>query len=142
MAWQKIEVPQGSFIGWGTKEGQIVQGKVTDYDETGGRDYDKNSCPLIEIELTYKAASFIKNQRTDFPVGSVVLVTCGQANLKKAIKRAELVRGNLVKITMTGELDTGQGSPMKMFDIQVDRSVVSTSNGAAGVSDDDDEPPF
>jgi hypothetical protein len=142
MAWQTIEVPQGSFIGWGSKHGQHVTGRVTDYDETGGRDYDKNSCPLVEVELTDKAASFIKGERTDFPPGATVLVTCGQANLKKAIKRAELQRGNLVKITMTGEQDTGQGSPMKVFTIQVDRSVVSTSNGAAGMPDDDDEPPF
>lgn len=88
--WQKIEVPRGSYVGWGNKRGQHVTGTVTDYDVTGGSDFNGNACPQLDVELTERAASFDKEgNRTNFEVGELVSVTCGLTVLKKMVKSAE-----------------------------------------------------
>lgn len=153
MAWEDIEPPMGAFIGWGQKKGQKVVGKVTEYDEFGGTDYNGKECPLLEIELTEKAASFNKKgERTNHDPGETVLLSCGQINLKKKIKRAELAHGDLIRIVLDDFLDTANGT-VKEFTVQVDRSTRSakrttgSSSSARGSSasndmDDDDEPDF
>jgi hypothetical protein len=149
MAFQKVDEPEaGTFVGWGNKKGQYVEGKVLDYAEAGGTDFAKNPCPLLEIELTKRAASFNKeNERTNYEPGDVVNLTCGLANLKKYIKkvaREGLSRGNLIRIELVGFEKVPNGT-VKLFEIQVDRSVEDTGTSPAdegGDGDDDGEPPF
>jgi hypothetical protein len=148
MAFQKVEEPAaGTYIGWGNKAKQFVEGKVLEYDETGGSDYAKKPCPLLEVELTKRAASFNKEgERTNYDPGEVVMLTCGLANLKKYIKkvaREGLKRGNLIRIELVGFENVPDGK-VKIFEIQVDRSHedTATDDHDSGGDDQDDEPPF
>lgn len=151
MAFQKVEVAPGNYMGWsGTRTGQIVEGKLVEYDEIGGRDFSKNPCPLLVVTLTRKAVSVNKEgDRTQYSPGDELSVTCGMANLKKSIKQADrdfgLARGMGIRI----ELEEFQKVPdgkVKVFDVQVDPSTaVAGEHGAASGGDGvtgDDEPPF
>ena len=33
--WETVEVPRGAYLGWGTKKGQHVTGKVLEYSPDG-----------------------------------------------------------------------------------------------------------
>lgn len=154
--WETIDVPRGAYIGWGNKKGQHVTGTVLDYDETGGSDYDGDPCPLLEIELSERAASFNKDgERTNYDPGELVMLTCGQVSLKRAVKKADPKRGDMVKIKLENLVKVSNGT-VKEFGIQIARGAgkVKEVSGkpdkastiAADVeddeADDDDEPPF
>lgn len=138
--WETIESTAGGFIGWGTKTGQHVTGKVVDYSIDGGTDFNGNRCPQLTIELTEKAASFNKEGvRTDFEPGEMVNVTCGQASLKSTIRRADPSPGDLLKITLSELAKTTNGTA-KVFEIKIARG--TGAKPAAAAAADDDEPPF
>jgi len=148
--YEKVEAPRGAFIGWGNKSGQHVTGTVLDYDEHGGTDYAGRPCPLLEVELTERAASFDKElDRTNFDAGELVMLTCGQTALKRHIKKAEPKRGDAIKITLDRTEKSANGT-VKVFDVQIARGKGKISENAArndgGFSaandDQDDEPPF
>lgn len=148
MAFQKVEVPAGNFMGWSnSKPGQIVEGKILDYSESDGRDYAKAPCPLLTVELTRKATSVNKEgERTVYEPGDELSITCGQSNLKKSIKKADrdfgLKRGYMVHV----ELDHFEKVPdgtVKVFEVQVDTSTATDDDRHdSGSSAEDDEPPF
>lgn len=151
MAFQKEEAPPaGTFIGWGDRKGQYVEGKILDYAEAGGTDFKKEPCPLLEIELSRPASSFNKEgERTIYDPGTEVMVTCGTANLKKYIKKVArngIQAGNLIRIELAGFEKVPNGT-VKLFEIQIDRSVSAPASGddhdsSSGGGSDDDEPPF
>lgn len=118
--WQSVKAPAGAFIGWGNTPGQYVTGKVVAFDANSGRDFDGDPCPELSVELIEPAASFRKGQRTDYPVGETVRVTCAQAGLRRDILVAELTPGDLVKIVLVKLVPTAK-SPAKIFDLQVAR---------------------
>lgn len=143
--WETIEVPRGAYIGWGTKVGQHVTGKVIDYSPDGGTDFAGNACPSATIELTEAAASFNKDgDRSEHPAGELVQLNAGQVSLKRALRAADPSPGDLVKITLHNLAKTDKGS-VKEFDIKIARgaggAVTKPAAKAAAVSDDD-EPPF
>jgi hypothetical protein len=146
MAFRKIEVPAGNFMGWSnTKKGQVVEGKIVDYGETDGRDYAKQPCPLLTVELTRKATSVNKEgERTVYEPGDELSITCGQANLKKSVKKADrdvgLKRGYLVRVELVAFEKVPDGT-VKVFEVQVDSSTGEDHGDPDGGSDDD-EPPF
>lgn len=151
MAYQKVEVPAGSYMGWSNgKAGQVYEGTVVEYDEQGGTDFKKNPCPLLVVKLTRKATSVDKeNERTEYDVGEELSLTAGQANLKKAIKKAHRDLGLHRGVTVRIELDHFEKVPdgkVKVFDVQVDTSTRDKTASAAADGqqggDDDDEPPF
>lgn len=159
MAFQEVEVAYGNYIGWGETAKQHVTGYVVDYSETDGTNFDGDPCPVLEFELTLKAASFDKDlKRTDYAPGDTVHVTAGSKNLSKAVKKAALefgpLRGKLMKITLTGLVPVDKGKA-KQFSVAVDPDDVKKfgkgdSGGSGNVDsagfdnndDDDDEPPF
>jgi hypothetical protein len=119
--WETIEVPQGSFIGWGDHAGQYVMGKVISYDATGGTDFNQQVCPRLDVELHEPAASFTKEgTRSDYPAGAFVALNCGLANLKRSIIAAQLNIGDLVKITLTSFEKVDRGT-VKIFEVKVAR---------------------
>jgi hypothetical protein len=135
MAYETIEVPRTPFIGWGNREGQYVEGIVVDYDPVGGNDFNSNECPLLEIELVKPAASFNKEgDRTDYKPGDTVSVTCGQANLKKAVRKGNPKPGNMILIKLAGKEKSTQGHTVKIFLVQVDRSQSNASNSKASAA--------
>lgn len=138
MAYEEVDVPAGSYIGWGTKPKQHVTGIVLDYDETGGTDFNDGVCPLLEVELTEKAASFNKKgQRTNIPSGEVVFLSCGQKNLKRTVKGANLKRGNSIKLILEEIVEVDKGT-LKKFKLLVDRG--NHLDESDDSSDDDDVP--
>jgi hypothetical protein len=143
--WETVEVPRGAFIGWGTREGQHVTGKVLTYSPTGGRDFDNNPVPQIAIELIEKAASFSKDgERTDYPAGDLVNMNIGQMGLKAAILRAAPEPGDLIKITLTGTSKSSKGFDVKNFDLKIARGAGQTKQPRNGQQAPayDPEPPF
>lgn len=142
--WETVEIPQGSFIGWGSKPGQHVTGKVLAYNPSGGTDYNGDTCPLLTVELVDKAASFNKaGERIDYPAGDLVNVTCGQAGLKAGIQAANPSAGDLVKITMAGTTTTNKGNEMKQFDLKIARGAGQAQTpGHSAPAAADAEPPF
>lgn len=147
MAFQKIEVPAGNFMGWSNKKtGQVVEGKVLDYSETDGRDYAKDPCPLLTVELSRKATSVNKEgERTVYEPGDELSITAGQANLKKSIKKADrdvgLKRGYLVRVELVSFEKVPDGT-VKVFEVQVDSSTGVEEHDGHGDGGSDDEPPF
>jgi hypothetical protein len=119
--WETVEVPHGSFIGWGEYPGQHVTGKVLDYDSRGGTDFNSEVCPQLTIELVEPAASFNKQgERTDYPAGDLVLVTCGLVSLKRAIKAADPSPGDIVRILLEN-LERVPNGTVKVFKLQIAR---------------------
>lgn len=126
--WIDVEIPRGEFIGWG-EIGQRVTGYVVSYSDTDGSDFNDEPCPQVVLELTEKAISFRDKgtSKNTIDAGEFVTVTCGQANLKRAIKAAALEVGNLVRITFDSEYKTGKGMG-KSFKVQVNRSARPSSS--------------
>lgn len=119
--WEEIDVPRGAFIGWGTRTGQHVTGRVVDYDPTGGTDFNAAPCPQLSVQLTDAAASFDKeNNRTDYKAGEFVVLNCGQVSLKRAVRAADLHGGDLVKIELTNLVKVDKGQ-VKEYSIKVAR---------------------
>lgn len=147
--WETIEAPSGSFIGWGTKKGQFVEGKVTSYSEDEGRDFTGGRCPQIAIELTEKAASFNKSgDRTDFDPGQDVQITAGQVKLKGVLLKANPRVGDLIRIELTDVIKTTAGNTLKDYMVKISRDdtagkpVKRADKPAEQAAIDDDEPPF
>lgn len=153
-AWQKVDIPPGgNFIGWGKKEGQYVEGKILDYDETGGQDFNGKVCPQLEVELTKKASSFNKKlERTFHEPGETVTVTCGTYELKRGIIAADPARGDMIRIELDGEDEMPNGNTVKRFSIQIahgsgggdkkDRNVRVVESLPDSPAEADDEIPF
>lgn len=125
MAWETIDVPRGQYVGWGNTPGQHVTGALMDIDMHGGTSQQGDQCPLLEIELTYPAASFNKEgARTDFPPGETVLLTVSQKQLQRAVKAAKLAAGDLVKIELK-DMERSANGTVKVFGIMVDRGAAA-----------------
>ena len=141
--WETIEVPRGAYIGWGSKKGQHVTGKVLDYSPEGGTDFNGNACPSATIELTEAAASFNKDgDRSEFAIGELIQLNAGQVSLKRALRAADPAAGDLVKITLVNLAKTDKGT-VKEFDIKIARGAGGkVEPKAAAAPADDDEPPF
>lgn len=119
--WETIEVPRGAYISWGNAPGQAVTGRVIDYLPAGGTDFDGNPCPQLSVEL--RAPTFSMNkfgERTDFGVGELVVLNCGQASLKRAVQAAQIAPGDLIKLVFARTATAAKGD-VKEFDIQVAR---------------------
>jgi hypothetical protein len=138
MAYQDVEVPLGAFIGWGDKPGQVVEGRVTDYDPEGGTVFGGSGakCPLVEIELTATAYSYTKGKWSTYEAGTTVQITAGQAQLKKKVRKAAPRVGAMIRIEMKGKISVTNGE-VKDFLVQVDNSTVDRSAGGH-----DDGPSF
>ena len=87
--WENIEVPAGSYIGWGTEPGQTVIGKVLGFNMTGGTDFSGAPCPELQLELIEPGYSMNKdNQRFDYQAGQLVNINAGGANLKRGDRKS------------------------------------------------------
>ena len=142
--WETIEVPRGAYIGWGSKPGQHVTGKVLDFSHDGGTDFNQQSCPTATIELTEAAASFNKEgERSEHSAGDIIQLNAGQVSLKRALRAADPAPGDLVKITLSNLAKTDKGS-VKEFDIKIARGQGGPvkAKAAAAAPADDNEPPF
>ena len=138
--WETVEVPRGAYVGWGSKPGQHVTGKVLDYSLSGGTDYAGEPCPSIAIELTEKAASYNKEgERTDIEAGEIVQLNAGQVSLKRALRAADPSPGDLVKISLDNIAALKGGKTVKEFGIKIARGAAKTTAASAA---DDDAPPF
>lgn len=143
--WETVEVPRGAYLGWGSKKGQHVTGKVLEFSPDGGTNFAGDPCPSATIELTEPAASFNKDgERTDYPAGEIIQLNAGQVSLKRALRAADPSPGDLVKITLENLAKTDKGT-VKEFGIKIARGAGGTTKPApaqADSGDDDDEIPF
>ena len=141
--WETIEAPSGSFIGWGTRAGQHVTGRVIEYAIDGGTDFNGGKCPLLSIELTEAAASFSKDgERTDHEAGAIVNITAGQVKLKSVIRTADPAPGDLVKVELTGVSKTASGNTLKEFSLKIARGAGGSVAPKAAPAAESFEAPF
>lgn len=119
--WEDVEIPQGTFIGWG-EIGQTVTGTVISFAAEGATDFNDNPCPQLVIELTEQAITFKDKgtTRDSIPAGEFATITAGQANLKRNLLAAALTPGDTVRIKFEGTYKTGKGEG-KSFKVQVAR---------------------
>ena len=143
--WETVEVPRGAYVGWGTKKGQHVTGKVLEYSPDGGTNFAGDPCPSVTIELTEDAASFNKDgERSNHQAGEIVQLNAGQVSLKRALRAADPSPGDLVKITLENLAKTDRGT-VKEFGIKIARGAggtVKPKAAATAAAEDDDTPPF
>jgi hypothetical protein len=130
--WEDINVPRGTFFSWGIYQGQNITGKVMDYEPDGGIDFNNNRCPQLTVELTLPAKSIDKqNGITDLSAGEVVSLTCGQVSLKRAVKTADPVPGDLISITLSDLVKVANGT-VKEFAIKIARTGKRQGTAPAG----------
>lgn len=131
--WEEVNVPRGAYIGWGMRKGQFVEGEVLDYNPIGGTDFNDNVCPQLQVILTAPAASFNKAmERKNFEPNSLVVVNAGLVSLSRAVKAANLMKGDMVRIELTDIL-AGQGKnggDVKEFGIKLKRGEGKLSTNA------------
>ena len=120
--WNTVDVPAGSYIGWGNQPGQTVIGKILSLDPTGGTDYNGGSCPELGLELIEATRSFNKEgQAFDHAAGELVNITAGGANLKRGISAAigqGMGVGDLIKLTLEEIKPLSGGKSVKIFSCQ------------------------
>jgi quercetin dioxygenase-like cupin family protein len=139
--WEEIEVPRGSFISWADKPGQIVQGAVVTYDPRGGTDFNDQPCPQVIIDLTAHAESINKaGEVFEYDAGDMVTVNAGQANLAKALRKADPQPGDLLKITYADTEKSAKGT-VKVFAVKIARGS-GTARPKATSTRQSSEPPF
>lgn len=143
MAYQESEVEFGSFIGWGERTGQVIEGTVTDYDPEGATDFGGKPCPSLELELLQKGHSFSKqnNSWTTYEVGEPVQITCGQVQLKKKVRKAQPKIGDKIRIELVDFIRVASGT-VKSFKVEVDHSGGgSTGGGGSSAPAESQVPP-
>lgn len=142
--WEDVDVPQGAYMSWASRPGQRVVGLVIDYEPHEGRDFADQPCPLITLRL--RDATYAVNKdgdRRDFAADEMIMVNCALVNLKKAVKFANLERGNLVDIHFYDVTKVDKGDA-KQFKVRVmrkpsqDHQRATVTSGAPQT----DDPPF
>lgn len=108
--YREIEVPTGRFIGWG-KQGQQVSVKVATFDQTGGRDFNGDTCPQLVGTLIEDCDNYTdKGTKSEvLKAGEMVTVTAGISNLKKGLLIADPNPGDFVRMTFVDTYKTAQG---------------------------------
>lgn len=121
--WEDVQVPRGTFVGWGNKPGQKMTARVLSYSETDGSDFAGNPCPQVVAELVEPFTNYRDKGATEeqLAAGEIVSITCGQANLKRTVRAAALEPGNLFQLTFVETYKTAQGEG-KAFEMKVNRS--------------------
>jgi hypothetical protein len=119
--WEEINLPQGTFFGWG-KVGQTFQAEVVNFDPTGGSDFNGGTCPqLVGIAIgeleTYRDKG---TRREAIGDGDFVTLTCGQAQLAKKVTAAAPTAGDIIRIVYDSDYKTGKGTG-KGFTVKVKR---------------------
>lgn len=129
--FEPVTVAAGAYIGWHDQPGQVVTGKVIDYQQAGGQDFNGGACPLLVLELVEPASSFSKDgTRTDFNAGDMVTITAGQANLRRNVLAAQPSAGDVIRITRTANAKTANGTA-KLFEIQIARGAGGPASAPA-----------
>lgn len=122
--WEEVDIPRGSFIGWGLRPGQKVVGKVLDYTPTGGTDFNQEPCPALTLELLEDAYSANKAQQyTKIDRGELVTLNCGQVQLQRGVRTADPKPGDVIAIELTSvAAGAGRnGGDVKEFGIKIAR---------------------
>ena len=120
--WEDVEVPRGTFIGWG-EIGQAITFEVVTYSDSDGSDFNNQPCPEVVGILTADAVNYRDKgtRKETLDKGEFITLTCGQANLSKAIRQAGLEPGHLVRVTFEDTYKTAKGDG-KAFKVQVNRA--------------------
>jgi hypothetical protein len=119
--WEDIEVPQGTFIGWG-EIGQTITLEVVSYGDTAGTDFNGNTCPQLVGTLIMDAINYRKGEREKIAKGAFVTIQGSQASLRSAMRSADLRPGYLARIKFEGTYKTTKGTDGKAFKISVNRA--------------------
>lgn len=131
-----VEVPSGTFIGWGTTPGQSVTIDVISYSPTGGTDFNQNPCPQIVGTLTADCATYKDKGATKERVvaGTMVTINAGQANLRRNVLAADPQPGDIIRLTFESTTPGAKGD-IKLFKAEVARGA-GTGKATATAADE------
>lgn len=117
-----VEVPSGTFIGWGPNPGQSVTIDVVSYAPGGGTDFNQNPCPQIVGVLTADCATYKDKGATKERVtaGTMVTINAGQANLRRNVLAADPQPGDIIRLTFESTTPGAKGD-IKLFKAEVAR---------------------
>lgn len=120
--WEEVEVPRGSYIGWGDRPGQVVTGKVLSYTAAGGTDANGNPCPQLSLELIGPADSWSEKGTVHSTIasGELVVINAGGVSLKRAVIAAQVNPGDLIKLDFASTVKVDKGT-VKEFKVAVAR---------------------
>jgi hypothetical protein len=121
--YETVNIPRGTFIGWGSRPGQKMTAKVLSYGDEEGRDFNGNICPQVVAELIDPFTNY-RDKGTvteELAVGELVSMTCGLANLKRTVRAAALEPGNKFVLEFTG-LEPSGTNIVKIFEMKVSRT--------------------
>ncbi len=132
--FEDVVVPQGDFIGWDKKPGQVLTVNILSFDPSGGSDANGNTCPQLVGTLVEDFTSYSGNgaESKELEAGGMVTVNCGQANLKRNVLAAAPEPGDMLRISFTDTAKTPNGTA-KLFKAQIARGA-----GKAPAAGDDD----
>lgn len=121
--YEKVDVPRGTFIGWGVKPGQKMTARVLTYGDTDGRDFNGEICPLVVAELIEPFTNYRDKGATQETIaaGELVSMTCGLANLKRNVRQAALEPGHSFILEYVDLVPSGTNM-VKIFDMKVSRT--------------------
>lgn len=127
--YQKVEIPRGTFIGWGPKPGQEVEVKVMSFDAQGGKDFNGNVVPQLIGSLVSDCVNYRDKGTTKETIkaGELVTVNGGLDNLKRGLLAVQPPPGSFVKMVFESTTEVDKGT-VKNIDIFY----------APGHADDDD----
>ena len=132
--WEDVEVPQGTFIGWGSDPGQEIALKVLEYSNDAGSDFFDKPCPRIVGELIEDGVSYRDKgaKREVIAKGELVTLNCGLANLARNVKAAQPEPGDLIQIRFDS-LEKAAKGDVKVFKTRIARGAAK----APAPADDD-----
>ena len=105
-----------------------IRGELLNRDKQDGLGDSRVIIYTIDAELIIQD----KEKRTQS--GDSTEAYCGQKDLQRQLHHAKPQVGDLIDIEFTGEKHVGKASPMKLFNVVVERQPDVDSNG------DDDKP--
>lgn len=136
--WDKVDVPAGNYISW-EKKGQQVTMKVLAFDPVGGTDFNEQVCPLLTGYLVEDCTNYRDKGATKetLEAGEMVMITAGQANLKKGLLIADPKRDDLVRLTFSDTYKATKGTG-KIIDVEIAKGAAA-GNGDVDDDDEDDD---
>lgn len=137
--FEDVDIPQGTYIGWGPKPGQTATLDVISYQAEGGTDFNDQPCPQVIGTLLAPMASYRDKGTTkdSLEAGTLVTMTCGLANLKRNMHAANPQTGDVLRVSYNDTIEGGKGT-IKLFKCEIARGAGTGIIPPAADDGDDD----
>ena len=123
--WETVNIPTAAsdspFLKWGDLAGQQITAVVLDYTPDGGRGFDGEACPRIDLQLIQPGYNIADGQQVNMEPGDKVTWQGNTpARLANGLREANPAKGDLIQLTHKGTYKTPNGTG-KQIEIQIAR---------------------